>query len=107
MAVAAAVDEAHGQAERVVRPHVAMPDVSIKGMEPAADERRRMRRRTKTVGYQISQRRRKLIEEAFGWIKTIGGLLRTKWVGRWKLRLQVQISGAAYNLLRMTKPAST
>lgn len=90
---------------RVVRPHVAMPDVSIKGNTEHHDRRRRMKRRMKTMGYTISQRRRKLVEEAFGWIKTVAGLRRTRLVGRWKLKLQVTISAAAYNLVRMTKLA--
>lgn len=91
---------------RVVRPHVAMPGVPIKGGSDEHDRRRAMRRRMKTIGYGISQRRRKLIEEAFGWIKTVGGLARTKLVGRWKLGLQMTMGAAAYNLVRMSKLAA-
>jgi hypothetical protein len=36
-------------------------------------------RTTRPAGYAISQRKRKLIEQVFGWMKTVGGLrtLRT------------------------------
>jgi hypothetical protein len=33
----------------------------------------------------MSLRRRKMIEEAFGWIKTVGGLRKTRHVGLAKL----------------------
>jgi transposase len=36
-------------------------------------------------GYAMSLRRRKMIEEAFGWIKTVGGLRKTRHVGLAKL----------------------
>jgi len=91
---------------RVVRPHVAMKDEPIRAKGDDADRRHTMRRRMKTIGYAISQRKRKLIEEAFGWIKTVAGLRRTRLVGRWKLRMQMQLSAAAYNLVRMRKLAA-
>jgi len=62
-------------------------------------------RRQKTKGYQISQRIRKRIEEIFGWDKVIGGLRRSRHVGRWKLQQQALVVNAAYNLLRMTRLA--
>jgi len=91
---------------RVVRPQVAMKDEPIRATGEDADRRRTMRQRMKTIGYAISQRKRKLIEEAFGWIKTVAGLRRTKLVGRWKLRMQMQLSAAAYNLVRMRNLAA-
>ena len=91
---------------RVVRPHVAMKDGPIRGEGDEADRRRSMRRRMKSVGYAISQRKRKLIEEAFGWIKTVAGLRRTNLVGRWKLKMQMQLAAAAYNLVRMRNLAA-
>ena len=57
-------------------------------------------------GPAMSQRRRKLIEETFGWIKLGAGPRWTKLVGRWKLAMQVPIAAAAYNLVRLTKPAA-
>lgn len=91
---------------RVARPQVAMRDEPIKATGDDADRRRSMRRRMKTIGYAISQRKRKLIEEAFGWIKTVAGLRRTRLVGRWKLKMQMQLSAAAYNLVRMRNLAA-
>ena len=91
---------------RVVRPHVAMREEPIKATGDDADRRRSMRRRMKTIGYAVSQRKRKLIEEAFGWIKTVAGLRRTRLVGRWKLKMQMQLSAAAYNLVRMRNLAA-
>jgi transposase len=91
---------------RVVRPQVAMPEVPIRGDTDEHDRRRTMRRRMRTVSYGVSQRRRKLIEEAFGWLKTVAGLARTRLVGRWKLKLQFAMSAAAYNLVRMNRLAA-
>jgi hypothetical protein len=65
--------------------------------------RRRMRGRLRTAGYRLSQRTRKKVEEAFGWIKQIGGLARMRLVGRWKKRQQFQMVAAAYNLVRLSR----
>jgi hypothetical protein len=54
----------------------------------------------------VSQRCRKKIEEAFGWIKTVATLARTKLVGRWKINQQMHLAAAAYNLVRMRKLAA-
>ncbi|MDQ7014266.1 MAG: transposase [Planctomycetota bacterium] len=63
----------------------------------------RMRERLNEPGYAISQRTRKKVEEVFGWCKTIAGLARSRHVGRWKLRQQVELAAATYNLVRMRK----
>lgn len=52
-------------------------------------------------GYALSLRRRKMIEEAFGWIKTVGGLRKSRHVGLAKLAGQVLFTFAAYNLTRL------
>ena len=52
-------------------------------------------------GYAMSLRRRKMIEEAFGWIKTIGGLRKTRHKGLAKLSGQAVFTFAAYNLTRL------
>jgi hypothetical protein len=49
----------------------------------------------------MSIRRRKMIEEAFGWIKTVGGLRKTKHKGLAKLAGQTLLTFAAYNLTRL------
>ena len=41
------------------------------------------------------------IEEGFGWAKTIGGLRKSRFVGREKLDFQFVLTFAAYNLVRM------
>jgi transposase len=60
-------------------------------------------RTTRHVGYGISQRVRKKVEEVFGWVKTIGGFRRTRVKGVGKTQLAAWFVGAAYNLLRMAK----
>jgi transposase len=52
-------------------------------------------------GYTMSLRRRKMIEEAFGWIKTVGGLRKTRHIGLAKLAGQALFTFAAYNLTRL------
>ena len=96
--------------KKKVRPHVATRQNKIAGLAGKSAEQRRliearmrMRRRETGKGYGISQRCRKKIEEAFGWIKTVAGLCRTRLVGRWKIQQQMELSAAAYNLVRMRK----
>lgn len=60
-------------------------------------------RTTRHIGYQISQRVRKRVEEIFGWMKTIGGFRKTRFKGRDRTQLAAWIVGAAYNLLRMAR----
>jgi transposase len=60
-------------------------------------------RTTRHAGYVVSQRKRKLVEEIFGWMKSIGGLRRTRFRGLARTRLAAYFVGAAYNLLRMAK----
>lgn len=88
-------------------PHVPMGDGPIVGDHDLAQARRRAKRRQATVGYQISQRIRKRIEEIIGWFKTIGGLARSRFVGRWKLKQQGEVTASAYNLLRLARLAPT
>lgn len=71
--------------DREIKPHLAMRAGVIKSKTPEGHARRRMRARTRTVGYAIGQRRRKVIEEAFGWIKNVAGLRKLTHVGRWKI----------------------
>ena len=61
-------------------------------------------RTTRHAGYGVSQRKR--IEEIFGWMKSIGGLRRTRFVGIAKTHLAAYLVGAAYNLLRLARLAS-
>ncbi len=58
-------------------------------------------RTTRHAGYAISQRKRKLIEESFGWAKTIGGLRKARFVGLARVTAQALFTFAAYNLVRL------
>ena len=69
----------------------------------AGQARRRAYRRMKTKAYAVSQRVRKRVEEIFGWMKTVGDLARTRFVGRWKILQEMLVTGAAYNLLRLVR----
>ena len=60
-------------------------------------------RTTRHEGYRISQRKRKRIEEIFGWMKAVGGLRKSRFVGIVKTQLAAYMVGAAYNLLRMAR----
>ncbi|QOV89716.1 IS5 family transposase [Humisphaera borealis] len=96
--------------KRKITPHVATKDGPIGG-EPGTRyskvntetiaARKRMRKRESGVGYSISQRCRKKIEECFGWVKTIGGLARTRLIGHRKTGQQAHIAAAAFNLIRL------
>lgn len=52
-------------------------------------------------GYKISLRIRKRIEEAFGWIKTVGNLRKTRHRGLDKVDWYFTLALSAYNLVRM------
>lgn len=81
--------------EHRIRPHIARIDGR---KTPGLDGRT-----TCTEGYRISQRKRKRVEEIFGWLKTVGGLRKTRFTGQARTQTAAFISGAAYNLLRIAK----
>lgn len=58
-------------------------------------------RTTRHAGYQVSQRKRKRIEEVFGWMKTVGMLRKTRHRGIFKVGWVFTFTAAAYNLVRM------
>ena len=76
---------------RGVTPHIAQ---KVKGS--AIDGRT-----TRHDGYTISQQRRKLIEQVFGWMKTIGGLRKLRHAGGERVDWIVTFTAAAYNLVRL------
>jgi transposase len=80
--------------ELEVTPHVAQ-NVKKKGGS-AIDGRT-----TRHAGYAVSLRIRKRIEEAFGWIKTIGNLRKTRHRGIAKVDWYFTLAVSAYNLIRM------
>lgn len=60
-------------------------------------------RTTRHDGYGISQRKRKRIEESFGWAKTIGGAAKLKLRGLAKAKGFFTLQMIAYNLIRIPK----
>ena len=82
-----------------VTPHVAQ---NTSGRRSAIDGRT-----TRHGGYAVSQRIRKRIEEAFGWIKTVARQDKTKFRGRDRVGWAFTFSAAAYNLVRLPKLLET
>jgi transposase len=76
-------------------PHVAQ-NIHDTRPESAVDGRT-----TRHDGYDVSQVKRKLVEEGFGWGKTIGGLRKLHHRGREKVAWVFAFTNAAYNLVRM------
>jgi len=83
-----------------VTPHVARNE--HKHRSSAIDSRT-----TRHPGYAVSQRKRKRVEEIFGWIKTVAGLRKTKHRGRKRVSWIFTFAAAAYNLVRLRNLAST
>jgi transposase len=79
-----------------VTPHIARNESRAGGS--ALD-----RRTARHLGYAMSQRVRKRVEEIFGWMKTVGGLRRTRYRGLDRTQLHAYLVAAAYNLLRIAR----
>ena len=73
-----------------VTPHVAQNTTRRSGID---------RRTTRHPGYAASQRVRKRIEEAFGWIKTVAGQRKTRFRGVARVGFAFTLAAAAYNLV--------
>ncbi len=78
-----------------VTPHVALKATTIIDA-----------RTTRHPGYAISQQKRKRVEEIFGWLKTIGGLRKTRHRGVERVGWMFTFALAAYNLVRMRNLAA-
>ena len=81
--------------EHGIKPHIARIDGR---KTPGLDGRTSC-----TEGYKVSQRKRKRIEEIFGWLKTVGGMRKTRFIGEARTQIAAYLSAAAYNLLRIAK----
>jgi transposase len=57
---------------------------------------------TRHPGHGVSMRIRKRIEEPFGWMKTVGGSRKLRYIGRQRNRAWFEINAAVYNLIRIT-----
>jgi transposase len=60
-------------------------------------------RTTRHAGYALSQRKRKLVEQGFGWMKTIGGLRKLRHRGGPLVTWVFTFTAAAYNIVRMRR----
>lgn len=89
--------------EEGVVPLIPMPDQPIKGTSKEARARRQARKRMSSKRFEVAQRIRKRVEEINGWTKVIGGMRRSRHVGRWKIYQQALVVHTAYNLLRMAR----
>ena len=84
-----------GCREREVSPHVTCKEgVEVSGLDG---------RTTAKSGYQASQRIRKQVEEIFGWIKTVGGLRRSRYRGQERTQAWGYFVASTYNLLRLAR----
>ena len=84
--------------QREVTPHVAQHTTRRRS---AIDGRT-----TQHEGYRLSQRVRKRVEEIFGWIKTVGGGRKLRYIGMRKNQLWATLTAATYNLVRMANIAA-
>lgn len=93
--------------ERGIEPHMACKSAKEIDVPEAEDEGAWARwfnqRGQGGRGFKTSQRKRKLAEEVFGWLKGFGGLRRTRVVGRWKIQQLADIALGTLNLIRISK----
>ena len=89
-----------GCRERGITPHVAQ--------YPATARRRSAidGRTTRHPSYRRSQRWRKRVEEIFGWVKTVGGGRKLRFIGVARNQAWAELTVAAYNLVRMARLGS-
>jgi Transposase DDE domain len=78
-----------------IKPHVA----PIEGRKVAGLDGRT----TRSKGYQMSQTVRKRAEQIFGWMKTVGGMRRSRYCGAERTDAACKWAVAALNLLRLAK----
>lgn len=79
------------------------------GATPHVSQKQRSaidRRTTRHAGYQISQRKRKRIEEIFGWMKTVGGMRKLRHRGLELVGWMFTLAAASYNLVRIRNLAT-
>ena len=78
-----------------VTPHLAQ---NTTGRRSAIDDRT-----IRHAGYAISQQKRKLVEQGFGWMKTIGGLRKLRHRGGALVTWVFTFTAAAYNIVRLRR----
>ena len=91
--------------------HDLVAQLRAKGVTPPVAQNTKGRRSaidgrtTSWPGYAVSQRIRKRVEEIFGWMKTVGGLRKTRYRSLEKVDFAGYLVGAAYNLVRLARLA--
>lgn len=78
--------------ERNVTPHVAVQGNRRNVIDG---------RTTRHTGYEVSQRKRKRVEEVFGWLKTVGPMRKTHFRGTERVGWMFEFALAAYNIVRI------
>ena len=93
-------DKGYDAAEFVekLRTMCVTPHIAAKAKGSAIDGRT-----TRHAGYAVSQRKRKLVEEPFGWGKTVGPIRKTMLRGLGHVRAQFTMTMAAYNLAKLQR----
>ena len=75
------------------------------GVTPHVAEKKRYnaidQRTTTWEGYGVSVRRRKIVEEPFGWMKTVGNLRKLRHRGEEKVRAVFTLTATVFNLVRL------
>lgn len=87
------LDFVQGLRQHFVTPHVAQ---NTSRRSSRIDERT-----TRHDGYVLSQKKRKLVEQIFGWMKTTAGLRQTKHRGRERVSWMFTFAATAYNMVRV------
>ena len=93
--------------ERGIRPHISCK--TVKDLEAPRDDDRAgwarwfNQRVRNTKAFEVSQRKRKLNEEVFGWLKQFGGVRRSRVVGRKKIQQLADIALSTLNLIRISR----
>lgn len=72
------------------------PHIAVKARYSALD-----RRTVRHAGYEVSQRKRKLVEQIFGWLKTVGLLRKTRHRGERRVGWMFVFTLAVHNLVRL------
>jgi Transposase and inactivated derivatives len=84
------------------REHGITAHVAAKGKGSAIDQRTQ-----RHAGYGISQRKRKRVEEPFGWVKLIGPIRQVKQRGKARVNALFQTAMMGWNLIRMRNLLAT
>lgn len=97
-------DKGYDAAEFVgtLRTMCVTPHIAAKAKGSAIDGRT-----TRHSGYAASQRKRKLVEEPFGWGKTVGPIRKTMLRGLKRVGAQFMLTMAAYNLAKLPRLLAT